>query len=72
MKTAILAIRPAATPGTQDNAATNLVRLFALDRAAAARPRLVCHWYQAADGRLVCAWEPDGVWDPGSDALSHR
>jgi hypothetical protein len=61
MTTAILEFRPAATPGAapRETAATDLVRLFALDRIATARRSLVCHWHRGADGRLVRNWEPD-------------
>jgi hypothetical protein len=61
MNAAILDVRPAAPPGIVPplSAATNLVRLFALDRAPAGRRRLVCHWRRDAAGRLACIWEPD-------------
>ena len=60
MLAAILAVRPAASPGTlpRKSATTDLVRLFALDRLPRAR-RLACHWHRDADGRLACFWEPD-------------
>ena len=55
----VLEIRPAAAPGTADDAARrDLARLFALDRLPAGR-RLACHWHRDADGRLVAAWEVD-------------
>ena len=44
---------------TRDNeTATDLVRLFGLDRLPA-RPQLVCRWHRDSDGRLTCTWEPD-------------
>jgi hypothetical protein len=39
-------------------AATDLVRLFGLDRRSSNR-RLVCCWHRDADGRLAATWEPD-------------
>jgi hypothetical protein len=41
------------------NTITTLKRDVAasLDRLQAARPVLVCHWLQDADGRLSCYWE---------------
>jgi len=39
-------------------AATNLARLFGLDRPRS-RPRLCCHWQCEPDGRLACIREPD-------------
>ncbi|HEV8030554.1 MAG TPA: hypothetical protein VGP42_06000 [Stellaceae bacterium] len=60
---AILDIGPAAEPRIvpASAGATDLVRLFALDRVPAGRQRLVCHWHRSADGRLACIWEPDIV-----------
>jgi hypothetical protein len=60
MTAAILDLRPAAVPGIVPprEAATDLVRLFALDRLPERR-RLSCHWRRGADGRLVCFWEPE-------------
>lgn len=64
MTAAILAVRPATVPGTvSPKGATDLVRLFALDRPAPRR-QLVCHWRRAGDGRLACSWEPDIVTVP--------
>ena len=53
--------RPAAKPGiaSPTAAATDLVRLFALDGLPAVRRQLVCHWRRQADVRLTCSWEPD-------------
>ncbi|MBV8165209.1 MAG: hypothetical protein JO021_00360 [Alphaproteobacteria bacterium] len=61
MTTAILEARLAAVPGAvaPAGAASDLVRLLALDRLPAARPTLVCRWHRDADGRLACSWEPD-------------
>ena len=60
MTTATLDARPAVRPApAAPGAATNLVRLFALDRLPEQRPRLVCRWHRDADGRLAGAWEPD-------------
>jgi hypothetical protein len=61
MTAAILDVRPAAPPGTvpAQVAATDLVRLFALDRLPVRRRRLACHWRRDADGRLACTWERD-------------
>ena len=60
MTAAILNVRSAAAPGTVSPKGTkDLVRLFALDRLPGGRPRLVCRWHRAADGRLACLWEPD-------------
>jgi hypothetical protein len=58
-------IRPAAEPGAAQStaAATDLVRLFALDRLPRGR-RLACRWRRQADGRLACTWEPDIVVIP--------
>ena len=61
MTTANLNVRPAIVPGTVAPSATNLVLLFALDRMPVSARQLVCHWHRDADGRLVCAWEPDGI-----------
>jgi len=61
MTTAILDLRPAARPGVgrATEATSDLVRLFALDRAPKARFSLICRWRRGADGRLACLWEPD-------------
>jgi len=60
MTAAILNVRSAAAPGIVSHKGTkDLVRLFALDRLPARRPRLVCRWHRDADGRLACTWEPD-------------
>ncbi len=60
MTAAILDLRPAAAPGIVPprEAATDLVRLFALDRLPERR-RLRCQWRLGADGRLACFWERD-------------
>jgi hypothetical protein len=64
MASAIFNVRSAAAPGTASLKDTkDLVRLFALDRLPAGRPRLVCRWHRDADGRLSCSWEPDIVCD---------
>ena len=62
----ILAIRSAAEPGDVQPiaAATDLVRLFALDVLPAVRRQLLCRWHRDADGRLACTWEPDIVLIP--------
>jgi hypothetical protein len=52
------------SPVIPNKAATDLVRLFALDRIPAARRRLACHWQPGPDGRLIAAWEPDIVSVP--------
>ena len=56
----ILDPRSAGEPNllTENRAAVDLVRLFALDRLPARR-RLVCHWHRQPDGRLACVWEVD-------------
>jgi hypothetical protein len=60
MTAAILNVRSAAAPGTVPLKGTkDLVRLLALDRLPAGRPRLVCRWHRCADGSLACAWGPD-------------
>ena len=61
----MVADRPAVAPGVVPSikAATDLVRLFGLDRLPADR-RLVCHWQREPGGRLTCHWEPDIVPDP--------
>jgi hypothetical protein len=58
--TAILGTRPAAAADRVRPAgdATDLVRLFGLDRLPVRRP-LICHWHRDADGRLACSWEPE-------------
>jgi hypothetical protein len=62
----LLDARPVAEPGivTTNADATDLVRLFALDRAPISRRRLFCHWRRQSDGRLACLWEPDIVLVP--------
>ena len=66
MTAAILIRRPAARPeiATREQQETDLVRLLALDRLAAAPRRLVCHWHRGADGRLTCFWERDLAASP--------
>jgi hypothetical protein len=59
-------VRSAIASGIVAPNATNLVLLFALDRIPVSTHRLVCHWHHNADGRLVCAWEPDLSPDPAS------
>ena len=65
MTAAILNVRSAAAPGTVSPSTVSLrgtkdlVRLFALDRLPARRPRLVCRWHRDASGRLACTWEAD-------------
>jgi hypothetical protein len=66
MTTANLDVRPAVAPGIVAPSATNLVLLFALDSIPVSAQRLVCRWHRDADGRLVCAWEPDIFPDPAS------
>jgi hypothetical protein len=55
---AILEFRPAAPGPVSRAAATDLVRLFGLDRLPARRG-LCCHWRCGADGRLMCIWQQD-------------
>ena len=66
MKAAFLDFRPAAASAlaVTGKAATDLVRLFALDRIPSVRRQLVCHWRRGDDGRLVAVWEPDIVVAP--------
>jgi hypothetical protein len=66
MNTAILDPRPAMARSTVslNGAATNLVRLLALDRLPAGRRQLVGRWHRDKDGRLVCSWEPDMRFAP--------
>ncbi|HLG87554.1 MAG TPA: hypothetical protein VKZ79_10205 [Alphaproteobacteria bacterium] len=66
MTAAILKFRSAAAPApaVPDKAATDLVRLFALDRLPFGTRRLVCRWRREADGRLAAHWEPDIVFVP--------
>lgn len=61
MNAAILDRRLAFVPGTVSlpGDATDLVRLFALDRLPVDRQYLVCRWRRDGDGRLACRWEPD-------------
>jgi hypothetical protein len=61
MTTAILEFCPASAPSVamRETAATDLVRLFALDRLPAARRAFVCHWRRDADGLLGAVWEPE-------------
>jgi hypothetical protein len=66
MTAANLDVRPAVAPGIVAPSATNLVLLSALDRMPVSARQLVCHWHRDADGRLVCAWEPDIFPDPAS------
>jgi len=66
-----LDVRPAIAPGIVAPNATNLVLLFALEAKPVSAQRLVCHWHRDADGRLVCAWEPDISPDPTSSIRKH-
>jgi hypothetical protein len=66
MAAAKLDVRPAIASGIFAPNATNLVLLFALDPIPVSAQRLVCRWHRDADGRLVCAWEPDISPDPAS------
>ena len=59
MAAANLDVRPAIASGIVAPNATNLVLLFALDSIPVSKQRLVCRWHRNADGRLVCAWEPN-------------
>ena len=59
MAAANLDVRPAIASGIVTPNATNLVLLFALDSIPVSKQRLVCHWHRNADGRLLCAWEPN-------------
>lgn len=61
MTAAILDLRPAAPPGIvpRKGAASDLLRLLALDQPPAGGRRLVCHWRREADGRLACVWKPE-------------
>ena len=59
MAAANLNVRPAIASGIVAPNATNLVLLFALDSIPVSKQRLVCRWYRNADGRLLCAWEPN-------------
>jgi hypothetical protein len=52
-------VRPAIASGIVAPNATNLVLLFALDSIPVSKQRLVCRWHRNADGRLLCAWEPN-------------
>jgi hypothetical protein len=54
-----LDVRPAIASGIVAPNATNLVLLFALDSIPVSKQRLVCRWHRNADGRLLCAWEPN-------------
>ncbi len=66
MAAANLNVRPANASRVVAPNASNLILLFALDRIPISTHRLVCHWHRNADGRLVCAWEPDLSPDPAS------
>jgi hypothetical protein len=46
-----------ATTGADAMARLHRAVQTTLDRQAGARPTLVCHWLQDADGRLSCHWE---------------
>lgn len=59
MAAANLDVRPAIASGIVAPNATNLVLLFALDSIPVSEQRLVCRWHRNADGRLLCAWEPN-------------
>ena len=59
MAAANLDVRPAIASGIVAPNATNLVLLFALDSIPVSKQRLVCRWHRNADGRLLCAWEPN-------------
>jgi len=66
MNPAILDRRMAAPGKAQlDSVATDLVRLFALDRLPA-KGRLVCRWHRDAGAHLACRWELE--LDPGLDS----
>jgi hypothetical protein len=70
MTSAILDVCSTTAPGTVSLQDTrDLVRLFALDRLAINRPRLVCRWHRNAVGRLECSWEPD-TGEPAAFASS--
>ena len=71
MAAANLDVRPAIASGIVAPNATNLVLLFALDSIPVSKQRLVCRWHRNADGRLVCAWEPDISPDPTSSIRKH-
>lgn len=60
MTAAILDLCPARVPARvpSERAATDLVRLFSLDRLPTGG-RLACHWHRDASGRLACIWESD-------------
>jgi len=62
---AIVISDPSATPGAVpfDAAASDLARLFGLDRLSQDR-RFVCRWVRDIDGRLACFWEPDIALNP--------
>ena len=59
MAAANLDVRPAIASGIVAPNATNLVLLFALDSIPVSKQWLVCRWHRNADGRLLCAWEPN-------------
>jgi hypothetical protein len=64
-------VHRAVAPGLVAPNATNLVPLFPLDPIPVLAQRLFCHWHSDADGRLVCAWEPDISRDPTSSIRKH-
>jgi hypothetical protein len=55
MTTATLDFRLAVRSRT---VASDLARLFELDRISARKRGLACSWQRDADGRLACVWEP--------------
>ena len=59
MAAANLDVRPAIASGIVAPNASNLVFLFPLDPIPVLAQRLVCRWHRNADGRLLCAWEPN-------------
>ena len=59
-------VRPDTASGIVAPNATNLVLLFALDSIPDSKQRLVCRWHRNADGRLLCAWEPNISCDRAS------
>jgi hypothetical protein len=61
-----LDVRPAIASSIVAPNATNLVLLFAPDSIPVSKQRLVCRWHRNADGRLLCAWEPNMSSDRAS------
>jgi hypothetical protein len=57
MTAAILNVRSAAASSPVSlKSRRDFLRLAALDRRRAERPRLVCRWYSDPNGRLSCVW----------------